>query len=206
MQDGDGSAPKMVGIGIDVTNRKLSDEALTKSEKLAAAGRLAATIAHEVNNPLEGITNLLYLLRRDSSLDEKARRYLAMAEQELGRVAHITQQTLGFYRDNTSPVTVDASRVLEEVVSLYSRKIESKEISVEKDFEPASEIIGFAGEIRQVVSNLIVNAVEVTGSGGRLRLRVRRSREWGNADITGVRIIVGDTGSGISPAHQKRIF
>lgn len=206
LQDDDGSVAKMVGIGIDVTNRKLSDEALTKSEKLAAAGRLAATIAHEINNPLEGITNLLYLLRRNSSLDEKARRYLAMAEQELGRVAHITQQTLGFYRDNTSPVTVDVSRVMEEVVALYSRKIESKEISVEKDCRPNSEIIGFAGEIRQVLSNLIVNAVESMEKGGRLRLKVRPSHERENANATGVRIIVADTGSGISLGHQKRIF
>jgi len=204
--DEEGNATKMVGIGIDITNRKLSEQALTKSEKLAAAGRLAATIAHEINNPLEGITNLLYLMRRNQSLDEKARKYLAMAEQELGRVAHISQQTLGFYRDNTSPVSVSISRTLDEVLALYVRKIESKEISVAKDFGPDDEIVGFAGEIRQVLSNLVLNAVDAMETAGRLRLRVRRSRDRRTNAISGVRVTVADTGLGIKPAHQKKIF
>jgi PAS domain S-box-containing protein len=204
--DDDGKPSKMVGIGIDITNRKLSEQALTKSEKLAAAGRLAATIAHEINNPLEGITNLLYLLRRNSSLDEKARKYLAMAEQELARVAYISQQTLGFYRDTTSAVSVSLSHTLDEVLSLYLRKIESKEISIEKEFLPGDEVIGSAGEVRQVLSNLVLNALDAMETGGRLRLRVRPSRDYRNPHVWGVRVTIADTGSGIKPALRKRVF
>ncbi|HLQ50549.1 MAG TPA: PAS domain S-box protein, partial [Terriglobales bacterium] len=128
---------KIIGaatIARDITARKLSEEVLLKTEKLAAAGRLAATIAHEINNPLEAATNLLYLLGRNRSLDERARYHLALAEHELDRVAHMSRQTLGFYRDSSSPMTVEVAKVLDEVLGLYGRKLQAKAIAVQKEY------------------------------------------------------------------------
>ncbi len=197
---------RMLGIGMDITERKLAEDALRKSEKLAAAGRLAATIAHEINNPLAAVTNLLYLLRQTESWDERAHWYVAQAERELARVTHVARQTLGFYRDTTSPREVNLSKTVDEVVSLYLPRIESRKIKLASDFDPGAEVIGFAGEIRQVISNLVANAIDALEEGGTLIIRVHRSREMTEASRPGARIIVADSGSGIPPHHRKKVF
>ncbi len=193
-------------IARDITDRNAAEETLRKTEKLAATGRLAASIAHEINNPLEAVTNLLYLLRKNPSLDEKGRTHLAFAEQELERVAHISKQTLGFYRQISSPSRINVAKTLENVLSVYTHKLEGQSIKVEKIWESETEIQALAGEIRQVFSNLIANSIDAMPRGGTLTLKVSKSHDWGNGNRRGVRVVVADTGSGIAPAQQSKLF
>ncbi len=204
--DGAGKPERMIGIAMDITNNKLAEDALRKSEKLAAAGRLAATIAHEINNPLEAVTNLLYILRVSDKWDDKTRGYLAQAEQELARIAHVTRLTLGFYRDTTSPHLMDLPKIVDEVLSLYLPRIQAKNIRLSREYDKTVQITGLPGEIRQVVSNLVANAIDALPADGALRIRVHRARELTNSHRPGGKIVIADTGSGISPAHRKKLF
>jgi signal transduction histidine kinase len=201
-----GQPERMLGIGIDITNSKLAEDALRKSEKLAAAGRLAATIAHEINNPLEAVTNLLYLLRLNDTWDDNARSYVAKAEHELARIAHVARQTLGFYRDTTSPHLMDLPKIVNEVLSLYLPRIEAKHINLSCEFDETVKITGLAGEIRQVISNLVANAIDALPAEGALRIRVHHAKELTNSGRAGGRVVIADTGSGISPTHLKKLF
>lgn len=189
-------------IARDISERKQAELALRKTEKLAAAGRLAATIAHEINNPLEAVTNLLYLARKDPG---KSGQLLDMAGQELERVRHIARQTLGFYRDTSSPARFNVSEVLENVLTMYLHRIGNRGIEVQREYDNQAEVMGLAGEMRQVFSNLIVNAIDSMVSSGRLRLRVSRTSYWRGSG-SGVRITIADTGSGISEENKKNIF
>ena len=201
-----GKPERMIGIAMDITSNKLAEDALRKSEKLAAAGRLAATIAHEINNPLEAVTNLLYILRLNEKWDDNARTYIAQAEHELARIAHVTRQTLGFYRDTTSPHVMDLTKIVEEAVSLYLPRIQAKHIRLSREYDETVKITGLPGEIRQVVSNLVANAIDALPAAGALRIRVHHSRELNNSHRAGGRIVIADTGSGIRPDHRKKLF
>jgi PAS domain S-box-containing protein len=190
-------------IAQDLTAQQKAEEALRKNEKLATAGRLAAAIAHEINNPLEAIGNLVYLARRDKTRSDE---YLETAEKEVQRVVNIAQQTLGLVRDAAAVAPLDVSSVLEEVVTLYTRKLSAKKIRLEKQFQPEAEIRGFAGELRQVFSNLIANAIDAMPEQGRLMLRVVRGHEWTNSRRSGVRVTVADCGQGIAPKDVAHLF
>jgi two-component system CheB/CheR fusion protein len=193
-------------IARDVTERNRAAEALRNSEKLAAAGRLAALIAHEINNPLESVTNLLYLLERHDSLDQHARHYVSLASEELARIVHITRQTLGFYREPAAPVCISIAELLGNVLELYSRRIQSRGIRVDKRFGAQPEIRGFPGEMRQVFSNLIVNALEAVGDGGEVKIHLFQSRDWSHPERRGVRIVIADNGPGIPQSLRQQIF
>ena len=193
-------------IVLDASERKRSEEALRKSEKLAVTGRLAASIAHEINNPLEAITNLLFLLRNYGDLDETSRNYATMAEYEVRRIAEITQQTLRFYRQSTLPARTTMSELLDSVLSLYQSRLNALNLRVERDYDPAMDLFCFAGEIRQVFANLVGNSVDATSDGARLLVRARRSHNWMNPSEQGVRIAVADTGAGMEPEVRERIF
>ncbi len=196
---------KIVGasaIARDITAEKLSEEAIRRSEKLATTGRLAASIAHEINNPLEALANLLYLARHDPS---HAADYLALAEQEVGRVAKLAQQTLGFVRDTSSPDSMDPAAIMDEILQLYSRKLESRQIRVTRRYRGTGPISGFSGELRQLLANLVMNAIDAMADGGSLHVRVAASRDWPSGRV-GVRITVADTGSGIPRDHLRQIF
>jgi len=185
----------------DISAQKLSEEAVRRSEKLATAGRLAASVAHEINNPLEAVLNLLYLAREDPS---QAEQYLTMAEQEVTRVASLAQQTLGFVRDSNTAGPVSPAMIADEILQLYSKKLESKRIRISRRYA-SCQIVAYSGELRQLLSNLVVNAVDAMQEGGELRIRVEAARDWRTGD-EGVRIIVADNGSGIPPESMGHIF
>ncbi|MGZ4875351.1 MAG: ATP-binding protein, partial [Candidatus Angelobacter sp.] len=201
-----GQPERMLGVGMDITSNKLAENALRKSEKLAAAGRLAATIAHEINNPLEAVTNLLYLLRIDDKWDDNARGYVTQAEHELARIAHMARQTLGFYRETTSPHRMDLPKLVEGILSLYFPRIQAKNIRLSREYDETVQVTGLAGEIRQVISNLVANAIDALPMEGTLRIRVHRSTALATSQRPGGRIVIADTGSGISPEHLKKLF
>jgi PAS domain S-box-containing protein len=190
----------------DISERKRSEETLRKTEKLAATGRLAASIAHEVNNPLEAITNLLYLLRNFCDLDEAAMRYVTMAEREGRRIAEIAQQTLRFYRQSTQPHRASMAELLGSTLDLYQARMNALNITVERQYDPGMDLYCFAGEVRQVFANLVGNAIEATSAGGRLVVRARRSRSWAFPSISGVRFTVADTGYGMEEGVRERVF
>jgi len=193
-------------IVLDASDRKRSEEALRRTEKLAATGRLAASIAHEINNPLEAITNLLFLLRTFCRLDETAANYLEMAEHEAKRIAEITQQTLRFYRQSTLPSRANLGELLDSVLSLYNGRMNTLNIQVQREYDAALDLFCFAGELRQVFANLVGNALDASSAAGRLVIRARRSRHWKNPSQTGVRFAVADTGTGMEPEVRERAF
>jgi len=181
-----------------------AQEALRRSEKLAVTGRLAASIAHEINNPLEAVTNLLYLMRVTPDA-EQAKKYLGDAEQELARVAEIAKQTLRFYREPNHPVDTEVAGVLRSVLVLYNSRLAAANIAVQvEDRSNAATVLASPGELRQVIANIVGNAVDAMRRGGRLRIRI--------ASLTGVdgkarvRLTIADTGSGIPSALLPAIF
>ena len=190
-------------IARDIGAQKRTEEALRRNERLATAGRLTAAMAHEIKNPLEALTNLVYLARRDANGRDE---YLSLAEQEIGRLDSIAQQALGFVREGASPERLDVGKILEEVVQLYLRKLQSSRITVERQSSEALEIEGYPGELRQLFSNLLLNAMDSMKSGGRLRLRVTLSHEWSGNKRPGVRVTIADTGSGIQAKDLPHIF
>src|SRR5262249_7010135 len=158
----------------DITANLRVEEALRNAEKMAAMGRVACIIAHEINNPREAILNIFDLLRNHASLDDEAMDYTQMAEQELLRVAHIVKHTLSFYRESKLPVSVPIAEVLDNILELQARNIQLQNISLEKRYEADATVHGFPGELRQVFMNLIVNAIQSMPEGGRLRIGVRK--------------------------------
>ena len=195
-------------IAHDITAQRRSEEALRRNEKLATAGRLAAAVAHEINNPLEAVTNLIYLARHHP---EKQDEYLGTAEKEVLRVGAIAQQMLGFVRESSVPSPLNVATTLDEVLQLYLRRLSAKHIQIDKTYDPAVEICGFAGELRQLFSNLIVNALDALDDRGRLVLRVARGHQWSNgfgtgAHRSGARVTIADNGSGIRQSDLTRIF
>ncbi|MGB6133553.1 MAG: ATP-binding protein [Acidobacteriaceae bacterium] len=189
----------------DITAQIQAEEALRQAEKLAAMGRVAGIIAHEINNPLEAITNAFYLLRNHPSLDEEARYYASLAEQELSRVSHITRQTLSFYRESRQPINVSLPELIDNVVELQQRPILLNGINLQKKYSADAVLRGFPGELRQIFLNLIGNAIQAMPSGGRLRLRVSDAVDWGT-QRRGLAISVTDTGAGIRPEDARRLF
>ena len=198
-------------VVMDTTQLKKSEEALRRTEKLAATGRLAASIAHEINNPLEAVTNLLYLLHDQPSLDEEGLRYTEMAQHELARISQITQQTLRFYRQSTQPTPTNLCEILDSVLALYLGRLHAAQITVVRRFKEKPELVAFGGELRQLFANLIGNATDAMSQGGRLIISVRGSSDWRNQNgqdsaTAGVRVVVADTGSGMTDDVRRRIF
>ena len=206
IKDDDGRVIGAAKIVRNITETNKIERALRVTEKLAAAGRMAATVAHEINNPLEAVTNLVYLAKRDLSSNDRVAGYLELASRELDRVAHITRQTLGFYRDTSSPVRFNVAEMLDDLLLLYEKRFESRGIKLQKQYGNDLEITALAGEIRQAFSNVITNAIDAMPEGGTLALRATKSHDWSSSHLHGVRITFLDTGTGIEVKHRKNIF
>ncbi len=201
----DGTISGVIVLGVDVTEARRSAQVLLQSEKLNAAGRLASCIAHEINNPLEAITNLLYLAQ-NAAVSPEAQKYLEDAEVELRRVSAIANQTLRFYRQTTKPEPMTARRLIDDTLPLYKGKLLNWHIRVDRRERANLEVTCLDGEIRQVLSNLIANAIDAMNpSGGRLLIRSREATDW-RTGRRGVILTVADTGLGMSAATKSRIF
>jgi PAS domain S-box-containing protein len=191
-------------ISREITSRRLAEDALRQNEKLAAVGRLAASISHEINNPLESVTNLIYLAQHSSHVDE-IRRFLHMADEQVKRVSHIVNQTLRFHRVSARAANVDAHDMIDSVLALYRGRLTNASVDVSLRYRGAPTILCYEGNCRQVLSNLIGNAVDAMRTGGRLLLRAQRATDW-RSGRTGLKITVADTGHGISAAVRSRLF
>jgi PAS domain S-box-containing protein len=192
---------------VDTTEIKRSEDALRNAEKLAVVGQLSSSIAHEINNPLEAITNLLYLLHRRKNLDAETLAYIEQAEHEVLRMSEIVRQTLRFHRQSTRKAITNIADILDSVLTLHRGKVVGLQVDVHRRFQPDVELYCFAGEMRQLFANLIGNALDaMVQTEGHLTLTVRRSRFWGDPSVEGVRVMVADSGSGMTPAVQRRIF
>jgi PAS domain S-box-containing protein len=189
----------------DVTAQKKLEATLRTTERLASVGRLAATVAHEINNPLEAVTNLIYLARLDPALPESARGCLAAADEELQRVTHIARQTLGFYRDTSQPVIIDVAEAIEEVLAIYDRRLRYKELRVQRHMQPGLTVCALMGEFKQVLSNLVANAIDAALNRTEIRIRA-----WAGVHpatgVPGIRVTVADEGVGIPAANRRRLF
>jgi signal transduction histidine kinase len=204
LRDLDGSISGIIVFGVDVTDHRRAEQMLLQSEKLTAVGQMASTIAHEINNPLEAVTNLLYLARNTSTLPD-IQSYLATAEEELRRVAAITSQTLRFHKQLSKPTAVPAGDLFAGSLRIYTRRIENAKIAVENDIRSQSRILCYEGEIRQVLNNLIGNAIDAMPRGGRLRLRTSEATDR-KTHRRGLRLTVSDTGTGMPPQVLRHIF
>jgi len=197
----------LTGACTNITARKQAEEALRRSEKLAATGRLAATVAHEINNPLASVTNLLYLVAKDKGLSEPSRQKLQLAEQEIDRVAYFAKQTLGLYRESSPPASLDASQLIEDVVQTYGTRLQNRDAVLQLEIQKGARVFAVAGEFRQVLSNLLINAIDaLPAEGGRIRIRATTSQDWSDTARRGLRLTIADTGSGILAEHIAKIF
>jgi signal transduction histidine kinase len=186
-----------------VRQQAQAEEALRRTEKLAVAGRLAASIAHEINNPLEAVTNIVWLLQNNTELPREAREYLRTIQQELDRVTHITKQTLGFYRESSRSSQVDVGELINTVLGVFSARIRNKDVRVCRDTDVTCKVLGRAGEIRQILANLFSNSLDAVPQHGQIRIRCAPAYRRGRP---GIKILLGDNGPGIPHANRSKIF
>jgi PAS domain S-box-containing protein len=203
--DDAGKPLRVIGTVIDVTKERQAEDALVKTEKLAVAGRMAASIAHEINNPLGAAMAMVYLARNDKDVPERIKQRLESAEQELERAGRITHSTLTYYRESPTPVRTNPADLLESVLTLQQGALRRAQIQLEKNFVYTQDIDAFPGELRQVFTNLITNAIEAMPPNGRLTIRLHPAQD-GKTGRDGYRIVVADNGSGIPPEARKKLF
>jgi PAS domain S-box-containing protein len=203
MRDSTGAVIGASKIARDISDRKRVEQLLIQSEKLAVTGRMAASIAHEINNPLESVVNLIFLARQDNAEGSKTYRYLLTAEEELERVSHLARQTLGYYRDTGLPAEVHLHSLIETVLTVYNAKLLSAGIAVDTRFNDLQKIAVSKGELIQIFSNIIANAADAMRKGGLLYITTRN--HLGTAG-NGVQIMIRDSGTGIKQEHLEHIF
>jgi two-component system CheB/CheR fusion protein len=202
-----GSSPMLLLAIEDITERKFAEGALIKSEKLAAAGRLAATLAHEINNPLQAVMNLISLIGQSANSDAQDKVHARMADEELRRVAVLVKQSLAFYRESSVPSPVKPEEVLDAILELYAKRSEAKSIVTTKQYRSNGfAVTSYPGEVRQVFTTLLLNAMDAVAENGQITIRIRKSPDWRNRKSSGVRISIADNGAGIPVNNIRRIF
>ena len=189
----------------EILARKKAEDALVSSEKLASVGRMAAVLAHEINNPLAAVTNILYLAQTVGDISDPVRRYLEMADGELRRITHITRQTLGFYRESSAATTAHVAPLLDSVCDLLQAKVVSKRAVVDRQCDSHLQVYAFQGELRQVLSNLLLNSLDAVTEGGRVTLRAASCSGFKDGRHA-TRITVADNGKGMSSELRSQIF
>jgi PAS domain S-box-containing protein len=203
--DAEGRVTRVLGVMADVTRRKNAEEAMLRTEKLAVAGRLAASVAHEINNPLEAVSNLLYLITLNETADS-TREYALLALDELMRVARITQQMLKFHRQDGKPKLTKLSDLVESVLTFFSGKLFAVQIESEVRVEQESMVACMPGEIQQIFANFVSNAIDAMPKGGRIVVRIRPSCDWHDRVTAGMRLTFSDSGAGMDRETQGRIY
>jgi PAS domain S-box-containing protein len=204
MRESDGTISGIIVLGVDVTESKRAEQVLVQTEKLAAVGRLASSIAHEINNPLESVTNLLYLVETTSEKEVRLQ-YLAQAQAELARAAKVATLTLRFHRQSTRARDTSLPEVLEGVLALTEPRLKNAGIRVERQYGTRRQITAYEADLRQVFANLVANAIDASEQGDRMILRVRDAVNW-RSGAPGIRVSVADTGLGMSEMTRRRIF
>ncbi len=189
---------------VDLTKQKQGEEVLRRTEKLAVAGRLAASIAHEINNPLAAVTNCLFLVQH-TEMTEDGRSYLEMAQKELDRVAQITVQTLRFHRQASRPVESDVRELAETVLALFDSRLRRQQIAIRRDYRETKPVLAYDGEVRQVFVNLLGNAIDASGSGGEIILRTALTHEPRDG-AAGLAVTIADRGTGMSADTLQHLF
>jgi PAS domain S-box-containing protein len=197
--DSAGKAVRMVGVNMNVTTRRLADEAMQRSEKLALTGRMAATIAHEINNPLSAVTNLNYLIAHDAQATDSICELAKLSMHELDRIAHIVRSTLAFHRGSGAATNLELGELVDSALDLYESQLRVKRVEIRRAYQSPVFVSGVPTDLRQVFANLISNASEVLTAGGKVKIRIRRQG-------TSACIEVVDSGPGIDPKHRDRIF
>ena len=192
-------------IARDITQQKKAERALRTSERLASVGRLAATVAHEINNPLEAITNLIFLAKATPSRDE-ANKFLTMVEDELTRVSHLTRQTLGFYRESKAVAAVRVDELIDSLASVFSSRARNRGVEVAAEVSDDAAALTIPAELRQVVANLVANSMDAMDAGGQVRIRAAAARNWRAEEEHGIRLTIADNGSGIPKAIRPKLF
>jgi PAS domain S-box-containing protein len=194
-------------IARDITSQRLAEEALRASEKLVAMGRMAASIAHEIRNPLDAAKNITYILQQNGSLDASAREMVDLLDNQLNHMGEIVSRTLSFARPGDAASRIALAGIVDEVLALQAKNLTSKEITIERRFDDPGEIVGYPGPLRQVLVNLISNAIDAIppGQNGKIKVHLADTHHP-VTHVEGVRLTLSDTGSGIESANLKRLF
>jgi PAS domain S-box-containing protein len=206
VRDETGRILQWLGTSTDVNDQKLAEDALRRTEKLNTAARFAASMAHEINNPLNSVMNSVYLALRDNDLNIATRELLAVADRELARTTHVVRQTLRFHRQSTAQSFVDLSELMDSVLALYKLHIKPNFAHIETEYLSHQRLLCFSDELRHVFGNLVSNSLDSMKSGGRLRVRVAPGRSWHRSETRGIRVTVADSGAGIPVELRKRVF
>jgi PAS domain S-box-containing protein len=204
--DAEGRVERLIAVSRDITELRVAQQAAIEAERQAAAGRMAGTIAHEINNPLEAVTNFIYLAMTTEGIPEDANRHLQLADRELARAAQITRQILGFYRGGSISKWVSVSELIHDVLTIFGRKLRNKQLTALIAVDPSLQVYGKDGELRQVLLNLTANAIDASRQGGMLWFRVHRTRNWRSGAGDGLRMTVADNGTGMPEEVKARIF
>ena len=207
--DRSGELAGVVMVFRDVTEQRRTQAALLASEKLAVTGRLAATLAHEIHNPLDSVVNLLYLMKNGSTPDE-TREFLDLARSELDRVTQISRAMLGMYRESKTPIEVDLKDLLDSILLLLQRQITDAGITLKKNLASDAKISGYPAELRQVFTNLLTNAMDASSPGSTIEVTLRSTpslddQRW-RTNAPGVMVSVVDHGPGISSETIRHLF
>ncbi len=204
--DEQGAIVGVASISRDISHQKKVEKALHTSERLATVGKLAATIAHEINNPLEAVTNLVYLAQ-GCMVNAEGKTFLEQAQQELARMALLTKQTLGFYRENKGARLLTLGELITPLVSVFSARARNKQILIETDIRDNPTLMGIPGEIRQLFANLLNNSIDAVNDRGRILIRLSAASQYNKGRRrAGVRLTVCDNGPGIAPEVRRKLF